>query len=145
MATHVRSVLSLDELKRVRELLKAAEWEDGRATASGQAANVKRNLQVAMRGASRKPLDEIIMPAIERSEIFAQAAFPKKMAPPTYNRCDAAMTYGSHVDAAFFHKGRLRADLSFTLFIWYPANYDGGDRILESVSGRFGTNFRPAT
>jgi PKHD-type hydroxylase len=135
MTVHIPSLLAADEVARLRELLQKAEWQDGRATASGAAADVKRNLQVVNRAEIRKPLDAIVMPALERSALLSEHAFPKKIAPPTYNRYDGGMTYGSHVDAALLFNGRMRADLSFTIFISDPADYDGGELVLQTSAG----------
>jgi PKHD-type hydroxylase len=75
------------------------------------------------------------MPALERSVALSEYAFPKKIAPPTYNRYDGGMTYGSHVDAAILFNGRMRADLSFTIFLSDPEEYDGGALVLQTSGG----------
>lgn len=127
MLTHIPAVLSGPALARVRALVAAGPWEDGGATASGQAAAVKRNLQIGGDQTRRRPLDEIVMPAILNDPRFVEVAFPKVMAAPTYNRYDVGMTYGDHVDAPFLSSGRVRADLSLTLFLNDPSEYDGGE------------------
>jgi len=128
-------VLQPQEVARLAALLAAVPWEDGRASASGAAAEVKRNLQVPNRPELRKPLDEVVLPAIQRSTQFFERAFPKKLSPITYNRYDPGMTYGRHVDAAVLFAGRFRADVSFTLFLTPPAAYDGGELVLDGAAG----------
>jgi PKHD-type hydroxylase len=135
MTVHIPSLLSAAEVAQLRALLRKSEWQDGRATASGAAAEVKRNLQVVNRGEVRKPLDAIVMPALERNPMLSEHAFPKKIAPPTYNRYDVGMTYGSHVDAAILFNGRMRADLSFTIFVSEPDEYDGGELVVKTAAG----------
>ncbi|BBK36564.1 PKHD-type hydroxylase PiuC [Allostella sp. ATCC 35155] len=127
MLRHIPSVLSGPALERVHRLIHAGPWEDGSATASAQAAAVKHNLQIAGSATRRRPLDELVMPSILNDPRFVEVAFPKVMAAPTYNRYDVGMTYGDHVDAPFLSSGRLRADLSLTLFLNDPSDYDGGE------------------
>jgi PKHD-type hydroxylase len=135
MTVHIRSVLTEREVAGLRDLCARAEWQDGRGTASGSAAEVKRNLQIANRSEIRKPLDSIVMPALERNAALSEHAFPKKIAPPTYNHYDGGMTYGSHVDSAILFNGRMRADLSFTIFLSDPNEYDGGELVLQTSAG----------
>ncbi|MCC7271797.1 MAG: Fe2+-dependent dioxygenase [Alphaproteobacteria bacterium] len=137
MLSHIPAVLKGAALERVRALVRAAPWEDGAATASGHAASVKRNLQVAGDPARRKPLDEIVMPAILSDPRFVEVAFPKVMAPPTYNRYDPGMTYGDHVDAPFLSAGRVRADISLTLFLSDPDEYEGGELTIRQGDATF--------
>ncbi|MGE0715908.1 MAG: Fe2+-dependent dioxygenase [Alphaproteobacteria bacterium] len=137
MLSHIAGVLKGPALERVQALVRAAPWEDGGATASGHAAAVKRNLQIAADPARRKPLDELVMPAILGDPRFVEVAFPKVMAPPTYNRYDPGMTYGDHVDAPFLSAGRVRADISLTLFLSPPEDYDGGELTIRQGDAVF--------
>lgn len=135
MLSHIPGVLDRETVATIRALLKGAGFEDGRATASGQAANVKRNLQVEQDSPLRKQLDSHVMRALTRNAPFMELAFPKAIAPMTYNRYDVGMYYGEHVDAPFLNAGRIRADLSFTLFLTDPADYDGGDLVASYGAG----------
>lgn len=134
---HIPAVLRPEEVRRARDLLMRATFEDGRLTASGQAAEVKRNLQVDRAPEIRKQLDELVLGALGRSTAFGEQAFAKMIAPPTYNRYDREMFYGDHVDAPFLLNGRLRADLSFTLFLSDPAAYDGGELVVRHGEATF--------
>ena len=140
MIRHIKAVLGADEIRRARALLAASEFVDGRGTASGAAAEAKKNLQVAPGHPARKELDQLVLAALGRSQIFQEAAFPKSVMPPTYNRYDVGMEYGFHVDAPFVNAGRLRADLSFTLFLTPAAEYDGGELVM--VNGDLETRVR---
>lgn len=130
MLMRMAGVLGPDEVKRARALLAAAQFVDGRGTASGAAAAAKRNLQLAPDHPARKELDQLVLSALGRSATFQEVAFPKSVMPPTYNRYDVGMEYGFHVDAPFVHAGRLRADLSFTLCLTALADYDGGELVM---------------
>jgi len=140
MIRHIPAVLSEDEVRRARALLVASHFVDGRSTASGAAAQAKKNLQLAPDHPGRKELDQLVLTALGRSQAFQETAFPKSVMPPTYNRYDVGMEYGMHVDAPFVNAGRLRADLSFTLFLTALAEYDGGDLVM--VNGDVETRLR---
>lgn len=130
MLMRIPGMLPPDEVRRARGLLAAAQFVDGRGTASGAAAAAKKNLQLAPDHPARKELDQLVMAALGRSTSFQEATFPKAVMPPTYNRYDVGMEYGFHVDAPFVHAGRLRADLSFTLCLSALADYDGGELVM---------------
>ena len=99
MLMRIPGMLPPDEVRRARGLLAAAQFVDGRGTASGAAAAAKKNLQLAPDHPARKELDQLVMAALGRSTSFQEAAFPKAVMPPTYNRYDVGMEYGFHVDA----------------------------------------------
>lgn len=130
MIVRIPGMLSGDEVRRMRALVAAGQFVDGRATASGAAAEIKRNLQLAADHPARKELDQLVFAALGRSARFQEVAFPKSVMPPTYNRYDEGMEYGFHVDAPFVHGGRLRADLSFTLCLSALADYEGGELVM---------------
>lgn len=140
MLVRIPGALSPDEVKRARALLASAQFVDGRGTASGAAAEAKRNLQLAQDHPARKELDQMVMAALGRSVMFQEVTFPKSVMPPTYNRYDVGMEYGLHVDAPFVHAGRLRADQSFTLCLTSLADYDGGELVM--VDGNTETRLR---
>ncbi|HZD24771.1 MAG TPA: Fe2+-dependent dioxygenase [Alphaproteobacteria bacterium] len=131
MITRIGKLLRAEQVRTLRALLQAAEFEDGRNTASGQAAAVKRNLQLPRESPARRQADQIVSQAIQASARFREVTFARTLAPPTYNRYDVGMEYGSHVDAPFVSDGKLRADISMTIFLSDPADYDGGELVLE--------------
>lgn len=131
-------VLNPDELHRARQLLTGAAWQDGRATAGEQAATVKNNQQLAQDGETARALRALVMAGLERHATFFSAALPKQVFPPMFNRyAGAANAYGNHVDAAIRYApaGRVRTDLSATLFLSEPGDYDGGELVVDDGAG----------
>jgi PKHD-type hydroxylase len=133
----ISDVLGAEAVARVRGIIDAAEWEDGSATSGRQAALVKRNEQLP-ESAPAQEAGRIILEALGRSTIFISAALPAKVLPPMFNRYVGGQAYGPHIDNAIRTKGefRLRADLSATLFLTDPKDYDGGELV---IAGSFGT------
>jgi PKHD-type hydroxylase len=133
MLLKIEALLNAAELARIRQALAGVQFDDGRATAGAAVRDVKKNLQAA---GQDKQLDEprqIITAALLRSEAFSQHALPRRFLPPMFNRYDAGMEYGSHVDNAVMGSGEpLRADLSVTVFLNEPADYDGGALVIDS-------------
>jgi len=137
MLTHVEAVLSPEQVALCRERLAASTWVDGRVTAGSQSATVKRNLQIAEDAPVARELGELILGALGRNEDFVSAALPLRVFPPLFNRYDAGMGFGAHVDNAIRFAGpvRFRTDVSCTLFLSEPGDYDGGELIVEDAYG----------
>lgn len=129
-------LLTADELRECRALLEGADWIPGRGTAGVQAAQVKDNEQLPPDGEAARALRAIVTRALDRSPLFLSATLPKRLYPPQVNRYTPAHShYGRHVDNAvrFLDGGqRLRADLSCTLFLSDPAEYDGGELVIHA-------------
>lgn len=144
MLLHIPQVLNADELARARALLAQADWVDGRGTAGVQAAQVKRNLQLPVRGETTQALQALVLGALDRSALFFSAALPKRVLPPLFNRYGGDLnTYGDHVDQSvrMIPSGpmagqRVRTDLSCTLFLTDPADYDGGELVIADTFGQ---------
>jgi len=137
MIVHVEGVLNPDQVARCRETLSAAAWLDGRATAGEQSARVKKNLQVPEDSETARDLGELILGALGRNPTFVSAALPLRVFPPLFNRYDEGMAFDTHVDNAIRFAGpvRYRTDVSCTLFLTDPADYDGGELIVEDAYG----------
>lgn len=138
MLTHETSVLSAAELAHCRTVLATATWEDGRATAGPQSALAKRNLQLPAGSSAATELGEVVLDALRRHAGFLAAALPLKVFPPLFNRYDAGMDFDAHVDNAvrFAPNGaRYRTDLACTLFLSDPADYEGGELVIEGAFG----------
>jgi len=137
MLSHVEAVLSPEQVALCRERLAASTWVDGRVTAGSQSATVKRNLQIAEDAPVARELGELILGALGRNEDFVSAALPLRVFPPLFNRYDAGMGFGAHVDNAVRFAGpvRFRTDVSCTLFLSEPGDYDGGELIVEDAYG----------
>ncbi len=135
MLVRIPGLLSRDQLESMRSVLERAPWGDGRATAGHQSGEVKRNLQFGGETAEGRELGAIVLRAIEASHLFLSAALPRHVFPPLFNRYDEGMTFGSHVDNAVRQVGstahRIRTDLSATLFLTDPDDYDGGALVIE--------------
>src|ERR1700741_3385370 len=139
MMIHVPNVLMPDQVARCREVMEKAAWVDGRVTAGHQSEKVKKNLQLPDGSPEARELGGIVMEALGRSNLFMSAVLPKQVFPPLFNRYDAGMTFGAHVDNAirgFANTGlRIRTDVSSTLFISGPEDYDGGELVVEDTYG----------
>ncbi len=137
MLLQIENVLSSDQVARCRRVLEAQDWVDGRVTAGEQSARVKHNLQIPEDAPAARELGEVILTALGRHPRFVAAALPLRVFPPLFNRYDEGMAFGAHVDNAIRFSGpvRFRTDLSATLFLSDPADYDGGELIIEDVYG----------
>lgn len=140
MLLHVRQVLDADELRQVRALLADAPWTDGRLTAGEQSAQAKHNQQLPETAAAAQAAQALVMRGLQRHPLFFSAALPKQLSPPLFNRYGgAANQFGNHVDGAVRYlrdgAGRVRTDLSCTLFLADPDGYDGGELVVEDTYG----------
>ncbi|MEO3474283.1 Fe2+-dependent dioxygenase [Roseomonas sp. CAU 1739] len=138
MLVHIPGLLTAEEVATCRRRLDAADWVDGRITAGGQSAQVKNNLQVPEGSASARDLGDIVLRALGRNPMFNSAAVPLRVYPPMFNRYDVGMTFDTHVDNAIRNVpggGRLRTDVSSTLFLTSPDEYDGGELVIEDTYG----------
>jgi len=137
MLLHIERVLSPDQVARCRETLKAQDWVDGRVTAGEQSALAKRNLQVPEDAPAARELGELILSVLGRNPQFVSAALPLRVFPPLFNRYDEGMAFDTHVDNTIRFAGpvRFRTDLSATLFLTDPGEYDGGELIVEDTYG----------
>lgn len=137
MLLHVEGVLTPDQVAHCREVLSAQDWVDGRVTAGEQSARTKNNLQVPQDAPAALELGEMILGALGTNAAFVSAGLPLRVYPPLFNRYDEGMGFGAHVDNAIRFAGpvRFRTDLSATLFLTDPGDYDGGELILEDAYG----------
>jgi PKHD-type hydroxylase len=138
MLIRIPQLLTPPEVAHCRQVLEAAQWIDGRATAGEQSAKAKLNLQVPENSPQARELGEVVMRALGRNPTFTSAALPLRVYPPMFNRYDTGMTFRAHVDNAIRHVpggGRLRTDVSSTLFLTPPEEYDGGELVIEDTYG----------
>lgn len=135
----VPDVLSKEEVADFRRLMDAAEWEDGKSTAGAQSAMVKRNEQLPPDGQLARHLGERVLKALTRNPLFVSAAIPLRIFPPLFNRYAGGHHFGIHVDNAVRGDNltglRIRTDLSVTLFLAEPEEYDGGELVVEDHYG----------
>ncbi|MBX3645227.1 MAG: Fe2+-dependent dioxygenase [Rubrivivax sp.] len=141
MLLHIKQVLGRDELRTARAILDRAPWGDGRVTAGVQSALTKNNEQLDQQGEASKALQPIVLQGLNRHMGFFSAALPKRVFPPLFNRYGGtANAFGNHVDNAVrFIPGtlgeRVRTDISCTLFLADPDDYDGGELVIEDTFG----------
>ena len=141
MLIAIPAVLSPEQLAEVRRLVDAGVWEDGKKTAGQQSELAKRNLQLPASSDQGQAAGKIIMDALANNGLFMSAALPDRVFPPLFNRYDAGAGHGfdNHIDNAIRYledkSARIRTDLSATLFLADPDDYDGGELIVEDTYG----------
>ncbi len=139
MLLHVPEVLSAERVRRFRERLEAAEWVDGGVTAGFQSATVKRNLQLAEDSPVARELGAEVLDALDASLLFNAAALPARVFPPLFNCYREGQDFGNHVDNAIrtvpWTGHRVRTDISATLFLAEPDEYDGGELVIDDTYG----------
>ncbi|HVW74128.1 MAG TPA: Fe2+-dependent dioxygenase [Rhizomicrobium sp.] len=144
MMVRIPALLPAEQVAHIRATLAGTDWVDGRVTAGTQSAQAKRNLQVPEDAPAARALGEIILAALGRNERFMSASLALRVFPPLFNRYDAGMDFGPHIDNAIrFVKPslgsgspiRVRTDLSATLFLTDPSDYDGGELVVEDTFG----------
>jgi PKHD-type hydroxylase len=135
----VPDVLSKAEVVEFRGVMDTATWEDGRSTAGAQSAMVKKNEQLPPNGDLSRKLGERIIKALAANPLFISAAIPRHIFPPLFNRYGVGQHFGVHVDNAVrgdhLSGMRIRTDLSVTLFLSEPDEYDGGELVVEDNYG----------
>jgi len=135
----IPNVLDAGQLREACIQLDKAQWVDGRVTAGHQSARAKDNEQLAEDSPLARQLGNMVLAALERSPRFVSAALPLKVFPPLFNRYAGGQSFGLHVDNAVRQvRGtplRVRTDLSATLFLAEPAEYDGGELLIEDTYG----------
>ena len=139
MMIHIPNVLTAEQVARCRDVMTRAAWIDGRATAGHQSAQVKKNLQLPETAPEARELGNMVIEALARTSLFMSAVLPKQVFPPLFNRYDAGMNFGSHVDNSIRGHAngiRIRTDVSSTLFISDPEDYDGGELVVEDTYGQ---------
>jgi PKHD-type hydroxylase len=142
MLLHIPGVLNAEQVARCRRVLGEAEWVDGRVTAGHQSARAKDNMQLPEHHPAARELGDMIVAALERNPLFMAAALPSKVFPPLFNRYEGGQSFGNHVDNAVRQvtgtPHRVRTDLSVTLFLAQPEEYDGGELLVEDTYGVHG-------
>jgi PKHD-type hydroxylase len=139
MIVRIERLLSPQQLADIRRHIDGAAWADGRLTAGHQSAQVKFNLQLPHSEPAARQAGEIVVRALEASAAFVSAALPRHVYPPLFNRYQRGMAFGAHVDNAVRQipgtHHRLRTDVSATLFLSDPEEYDGGELAVQDTFG----------
>lgn len=141
MLLHIPDVLTAEQVAHARAKLDAADWADGRITAGHQSARAKDNAQLPEGSPVARELGAMVLDALSRNSTFFSAALPKRIYPPLFNRYSGGQSFGYHVDNAVRYDRSqggaepVRTDLSATLFLSSPDEYDGGELIIEDTFG----------
>lgn len=145
MMLHIPALLTRAQVTQCRQVLDAASWIDGNATSGVQSAHAKRNRQLPEEAPEARAIGDAIQDALGRNPLFFSAALPLKVFPPLFNRYEGGETFGAHIDNAIRQlKGtnfRIRTDLSATLFLADPEEYDGGELVIDDVYGEHRVKF----
>jgi PKHD-type hydroxylase len=138
MMLHIPKVLTPEQVRAMRAAIDAADWVDGRATVGAQGAQVKHNRQLPEHSPVALEQGRLIQQALAVHPLYFAAALPLRTVPPLFNRYSGGETYGLHVDGAMRPLpggGALRTDLSCTLFLCEPEDYDGGELVVVDTYG----------
>jgi len=141
MLLHIPNVLTREETVGIREALERADWTDGRETVGAQGALVKRNEQLPEASPLRLQLGAKILAALARNSLYFSACLPLRTLPPRFNRYRGGGQYGFHVDGSVMVLGEaetkqhIRSDISCTLFLSEPGDYDGGELVVSDTYG----------
>jgi len=141
MLLNIPDVLNAEQVASFRTRLEVADWADGRVTAGYQSAKAKDNAQLPEDSLLARELGAAVLEALSRNSTFFSAALPKRVYPPLFNRYAGGQSFGFHVDNAVRYDRShgapeaVRTDLSATLFLSAPEDYDGGELIIEDTYG----------
>lgn len=143
MLLFIADVIDQATVGRLRDWLAGAKFVDGRATAGEDARKVKQNEQVDRSDPRLIEMQDLVMDRLWANSVFMMATQPKKMRPPLFSRYAPGMEYGNHVDNALM--GGMRTDVSLTLFLSDPADYDGGELVIDSPGGEQDVKLEPGS
>jgi PKHD-type hydroxylase len=137
MLLHIPDVFSKAEVAALRATLDAGPWADGNVTSGHQSATAKVNRQLPEDSAQAREVGGLVLQALNANPMFVSAALPHTIFPPLFNRYEGGEHFGVHVDNAIRQRGnvRIRSDLSCTLFLSEPHEYEGGELIIEEMYG----------
>ncbi|MDR3444581.1 MULTISPECIES: Fe2+-dependent dioxygenase [unclassified Dyella] len=138
MLLHLPNVLDQTQIRTMRQALDEAMWTDGRETVGHQGAKVKRNQQLPDASPLREELGRVVLDALSRQPLYHAATLPLRTLTPRFNRYEGGGQYGFHVDGAVMSLPggeQLRSDVSCTLFLAEPEEYDGGELIISDTYG----------
>ena len=142
MLLRIPDLLSPEEVRDARQRLEAAGWSDGRETAGYIAAKVKTNRQLPLDDLTARALGDLILDRLAQTPLFIAAALPLRVLQPRFNRYEDGGGYGDHVDNAIFPVPgtavRVRSDISSTLFLSDPHEYEGGELVIDGPQGEQG-------
>ncbi|MEO1489103.1 MAG: Fe2+-dependent dioxygenase [Pseudomonadota bacterium] len=135
MIVKIAAIADADRIADIKTKLTALEWRDGRETAGKVARQVKRNLQARMNTDAGKAIRDTVMPYVSENRVVLAAARPRRISPLIFSKTSDGGHYGAHVDNAMMGKGtgRIRTDISFTLFLSNSSDYEGGELVIHNA------------
>jgi len=137
MLVVIPKVLGREELDKIHSLLKKATFVDGRLSAGGDAKKVKNNEEISPDSPLLNQLNSLVMPKLIQHPMYQTIVFPIRVAKPFYSRYTKGMSYGEHVDSPIMGPvdGRYRSDISSTIFLNDPDQYEGGELLIQTPYG----------
>ncbi|BAQ66435.1 Fe2+-dependent dioxygenase [Geminocystis sp. NIES-3709] len=136
MIIHLDNILTTEALMVINQQLEVAQFIDGKKTAGWHAVTVKNNQQLSSQSSQAETLKKMIYKALENNSVFQMATLPRKIHSLLLSRYEQGMGYGSHVDNALMGTSSIfRSDISFTIFLNSPSEYEGGELVLEEING----------
>ena len=136
MLNRIDNVLTKDEIARIYVVFESVGFVSGKATAKGLATDVKDNLQLPPDNPEVQEIMKLVLEALKRNQEFFVTVYPKRAYPPLFNRYEAGMTYGEHVDNSVMRMPNpMRTDIALTLFLSDPDSYDGGELVIKMAGG----------
>ena len=137
MLTHIRGILDQEQLATAHRLIAAGGFQDGARSAGMAARRVKHNDELALSPAQMSDLNNLVMGSLVKHPTYRSAAMPLKIAAPYYARYTPGMSYGNHVDDPIMGQGSelYRSDVSVTVFLNNPGDYDGGELVIQTAFG----------
>jgi PKHD-type hydroxylase len=139
MMLQIPGLLPKEEVARLRALIDAADWVDGNVTSGFQSGLAKRNRQLPEESAAAREAGAAIVAALNRNPLFVAGALPATIFPPLFNRYGVGEGFGDHIDNSIRQSRdgsvRIRTDLSMTVFLSEPEDYDGGELTVDDTYG----------
>ncbi|MBL1209842.1 Fe2+-dependent dioxygenase [Geminocystis sp. GBBB08] len=136
MILHLDNILTPETLIIINQQLETLKFIDGKATAGWYARLVKNNQQLSVKSTGAETLKNLVYTALEKNVVFQMATLPRKIHSLLFSRYKQGMSYGSHVDNALMGQSSIwRSDISFTIFLNSPLEYEGGELVLEEMNG----------
>jgi PKHD-type hydroxylase len=141
MLLKIPEILTKSQVEKLRLKFETATWVDGKESAGHQSVKVKNNLQIGLNDPLTHEAGMQIIEALEKNPLFVSATLPLKVSPPLFNKYQDGGFYGTHIDSAIRQipntPHRLRTDLSATLFLSEPDEYEGGELVIEDIYGTY--------